>query len=303
MKNILVVGSNGFIGRNICNLLISNGYHVHGLDIQSTSAHDLYSEYSQFDVLKDSFSSLLSGIDCVIYLVSTLLPQPSNVNVVRDVNENLLPVISLLECIKESSTCNKIIFASSGGTIYGAHSEPVNEVSYLDPKCSYGIMKLTVEKYLKLYSSLYDIQTVSLRLSNPYGIGQDLNKPQGAVGIFLNNILNDKNITIWGDGSVIRDYIHVDDVASAFMSAIKYEGESDIFNIGSGIGTSLNELLTILEDVTGKAAVIEYTESRSVDVPINVLDIEKANIQLDWRPTVDLKLGLKSLYDINIKRS
>lgn len=298
MNNVLVVGSNGFIGQNICRKLTEQGMQVYAADIAQSSKHNFFHTYKEFNVVKDSFESLVNEVDCVIYLVSTLLPQPSNLHVLRDVQENLAPVINLLDCVSRSLRCNKVIFASSGGTIYGIHEEKISEDSFLDPKCSYGIMKLTVEKYLSLYSELYGIQTVSLRLSNPYGVGQDFNRPQGAVGVFLHKMLENQPIEIWGDGSVVRDYVYIDDVANAFVSAIKYQGKSDVFNIGMGMGTSLNQLLDLLFEITGSMSVVSYTESRTVDVPSNILDISKASVGLSWSPSIELKSGLTKLFNL-----
>lgn len=264
------------------------------------SSHSNYSKYIQFDVTTDSFNKVIADIDCVIYLVATLLPQLSNENVKKDVVENLIPVIDLLDAMSSNAKCRKIIFASSGGTVYGAHPSKVNESTNLNPKCSYGIIKSSVEKYLTLYSDIYGIQTVSLRISNPYGAGQDASKPQGAIGIFINKMLKNEAVEIWGDGSVVRDYIYIDDVARAFILAIHFETKSSVFNIGSGIGTSLNQLLERLFRVTKSKSQIIYKPSRNVDVPINILDITQANNVLHWQPQMCLEDGIEKLFKLQM---
>lgn len=295
MKKVLVLGANGFIGQNICRQLMADGYFVIAADKADSALHAFYSRYSQVDVIKCDFTSLISDVDAVIYLVSTLLPQPSNENVERDILENLVPVIHLLEAMKQSTTCKKIIFASSGGTIYGKHDDNIDEHSLLDPRCSYGIMKLTVEKYLSLYSDLYGLQSISLRLSNPYGPGQNINRPQGAVGIFLHKMLQNAPLEIWGDGSVVRDYVYIDDVATAFSAALSYSGHEKVFNIGSSTGTSLNELIDLLFELTSSKSIVTYSESRNVDVPSNILSVERARNHLGWAPSVSLTEGLGRL--------
>lgn len=298
MKKVLVLGANGFIGQNVCRQLLAEGHYVIAADKAESSLHSSFSQYNRVNVVEESFITLIEGVDAVIYLVSTLLPQPSNEQVERDVLENLLPVIHLLEAMKASASCRKIIFASSGGTIYGNHDNHIDECSLLDPKCSYGIMKLTVEKYLSLYNDLHGLQTISLRLSNPYGPGQNINRPQGAVGIFLHKMLQDAPLQIWGDGSVVRDYVYIDDVAAAFSAALHYSGNEKVFNIGSSIGTSLNELLDVLFKLTSSKSVVTYSDSRTVDVPSNILSVDRAKSHLGWAPSVSLNEGLNKLISL-----
>jgi UDP-glucose 4-epimerase len=142
---------------------------------------------------------------------------------------------------------------------------------------------------------LYDIPSVSLRLSNPYGPGQNVNKPQGVVGIFLEKILAHEKIEIWGDGSVIRDFVHVQDVASAFAHALAANAKAEIFNIGSGKGLSLKDLLSLMFELTETNSEIIYQPPRKVDVQCNILDISKAKDFLNWKPNIDMREGLTSL--------
>lgn len=300
MSNILIVGSNGFIGKNICKRLASLQHTIYGADRALDSSHEYFDKYTSFDVTVDDFDNLLDGIDHVIYLVSTLLPHPSNLNIQQDITENLHPVIRLLESIRINNRNIKVIFSSSGGTVYGDHDNLIPEDSILVPKCSYGIIKVTVEHYLKLYYDLYGITSVSLRLSNPYGPGQNINKPQGVVGIFLNKMLAHDKIEIWGDGSVIRDFIHVDDVANAFSHAINATSKADVFNIGSGIGISLRDLISMLSEMTNTQSEIIYSEPRKVDVPCNILDISKAYSLLKWKPNIKIHDGLSALVADNL---
>lgn len=302
MRNVLVVGSNGFIGKNICRHLQKLGYKIFAADRASKSSHSHFDNYFPFDVTTDNFSSIINDVDSVIYLVSTLLPQPSNQNIEIDITENLIPVIKLLESIRVAGRQIKVIFSSSGGTVYGDHDNLIPENSALVPKCSYGILKVTVEHYLKLYHDLHGIPSVSLRLSNPYGPGQNINKPQGVVGIFLNKILAHENIEIWGDGSVIRDFVHVDDVANAFSHALAASNGADIFNIGSGVGLSLKDLLTLMFELTETKSEIIYQPPRQVDVTCNILDISKAKRFLNWQPNISIKNGLINLIEDKLNK-
>lgn len=302
MRNVLVVGANGFIGKNICRHLKKLGYSIFAVDRASESSHPHFENYHSFDVTTGDFTSIIKDVDSVIYLVSTLLPQPSNQNIEIDVTENLIPIIRLLESIRITGTKIKVIFSSSGGTVYGDHDNLIPESSALVPKCSYGILKVTVEHYLKLYHDLHGIPSVSLRLSNPYGPGQNFNKPQGVVGIFLNKILAHENIEIWGDGSVIRDFVHVDDVANAFSQALIASNEADIFNIGSGEGLSLKDLLKLMFELTETKSEIIYQPPRQVDVACNILDISKAKMFLNWQPNIGIKNGLINLIEDKLNK-
>ncbi|MEB5836183.1 NAD-dependent epimerase/dehydratase family protein [Pantoea dispersa] len=299
MKNILIIGSNGFIGKNICHHLSEMSFIVLAADRASSSTHNHCNKYHQFDVTKSDFIPLLKDVDAVIYLVSTLLPQASNVNVELDINENLIPIIKLLEAIRISGRDIKVIFSSSGGTVYGIHEDLIEETAPLVPKCSYGIIKVTVEHYLKLYHDLYGIKSISLRISNPYGPGQNIRKPQGVVGIFLSKIIAGKEIEIWGDGSIVRDFIHVEDVAEAFRLALTADIGSEAINIGSGHGLSLNQLLSLIFELTQKKPKIIYQSPRQVDVPYNILDINKAYQLLGWSPKIEMREGLSKVIKEN----
>ncbi len=161
-----------------------------------------------------------------------------------------------------------------------------------DPVCSYGIAKLAIEKYLGLYHYLYGIDYCILRVANPFGEGQRVVSSQGAVAVFLHRALKNELIEVWGDGSVVRDYVYIGDVVDAFLKAMDYTGSPRTFNIGSGRGYSLNELLEIIESLIGHPVPRIYKEARTLDVPVNVLDISSARECLNWQPRTLLKDGL-----------
>jgi len=148
-----------------------------------------------------------------------------------------------------------------------------------------------------MYQRLYNIRAIILRVSNPYGERQRIETAQGAVGVFINNALKNKPIDIWGDGSVIRDYIHVSDVAEAFAKALIYDGAHSIFNISAGTGTSLNTLIEKIEAALDITVVRRYLEGRSIDLPVNVLDNRSASSELNWLPFVHLHDGIQRTAD------
>jgi UDP-glucose 4-epimerase len=192
-----------------------------------------------------------------------------------------------------ANNVRRIVFISSGGTVYGEPVYlPIDEKHPTNPLVSYGITKLAIEKYLQLFERMHGIKAITLRVANPYGERQRVETAQGAVGVFLHRALKGKSRDIWGDGSVTRDYIHVSDVAEAFVKALEYTGNKNVFNISSGVGTSLNELLCVLENAIGKPIERRYLPGRSFDVPINVLNNNLAHEELNWSPVMSMEKGI-----------
>jgi len=192
-------------------------------------------------------------------------------------------------------TCNvrKLVFISSGGTVYGVPKYlPVDEMHPTDPIVSYGVIKLAIEKYLHIFEQMHGIKSITLRVANPYGERQRIETAQGAVGVFLHNAMNSLPIDIWGDGNVIRDYIHVSDVAAAFVKALEYDGSQKVFNISSGVGISLNQLIDTLEKSLGKPIARRYLPSRPFDIPVSILSNELAQKELKWMPLISMQDGI-----------
>lgn len=206
---------------------------------------------------------------------------------------NLQGSLRLLEACRQAGV-RRVVFISSGGTVYGRlQQSPVPEDHPTFPICSYGIVKLAIERYLHLFKVLHGLDYTILRVSNPYGPFQSTNGLQGAVQVFVSKLLRHESIEIWGDGSVVRDFLHIDDLVCALqLSAQMPEGMSGIYNVGSGHGTSLNELLEALTLVSGLSSTRVYRPSRPYDVPHSVLDITKIGAELDWKPLVSLEDGL-----------
>jgi UDP-glucose 4-epimerase len=225
------------------------------------------------------------------------LPSTSNKDPGYDITSNVVTTIGMLkECVR--SDVARVVFISSGGTIYGVPNRiPVDENKSTDPLCSYGISKLAIEKYLALFNHLYGLNYVILRPSNPYGRYQNPQAIQGVISVFCNKMIKNEVVNIWGDGSVIRDYIYIDDLVEALVLAGESESAlSEIFNIASGVGLSLNALIGRIEKVLGKKAKIERSYSRSLDVPEIVLDVAKAKRIINWQPKIDITSGLKKTH-------
>ena len=294
----LLFGGTGFIGKNLSKALAQKGHEVSIVSrnksiIEKSECHYEHYELSLSKDTEDStLQKVLKNQDVIIQLISTTTPQNSNDDPIYDVESNLITTLKILKNAREQGV-KKIIFLSSGGTIYGQPQLiPIPENHPIVPLCSYGIIKHTIEHYLSLYSHLYKMDYCILRLSNPYGQYQLHNRNQGVIPTFLYKALSKQDISIWGDGEVVRDYIYISDVTDAIINAIDYEGAEKIFNIGSGVGKSLNALLTEIEKIVGHTIVRHYSPNRIFDVKSNVLDISKSQECLQWAPKIALESGL-----------
>jgi len=292
MKRVLVTGGAGFIGAHLVDSLIEQGYQIRVLDRIPVDLRPTWQASANIEYMMGDFSDhslideALKDIDIVYHLVSTTIPASSNIDPIFDVQSNLIGTLSMLQIALKSGV-KKFIFISSGGTVYGIpQAVPIKENHPTDPICSYGIAKLAIEKYLHLYEELHGLQTLVFRLANPYGEGQ---RPgaQGAIAAFMHKIVTGQPIEIWGDGSVVRDYIHIRDVVDAMVRGIAYTGKHRVFNLGSGQGRSLNEIVEALGVVSGKPVERVYKSGRALDVPKSVLDIELIQRELGWKPSAD----------------
>jgi UDP-glucose 4-epimerase len=298
----LVLGGGGFIGSHLVTALLAQGARVRVLERPYRQRSKVLPEHPALEWQEGDFGNTqdiqhaLEDVDTVFHLVSTTQPKSSNDDPAFDVGSNLLATLNLLELLREKKA-TQLIFISSGGTVYGTPQyTPIPETHPTEPTCSYGIVKLAIEKYLALYRLLHGLDYRVLRLANPYGPGQEANRAQGAVGTFLSRVVHDEPMEVWGDGSVVRDYLYISDTISALLRAAAYKGDERIFNIGSGGGHSIREIISAIEEVTGKTAQVRYTAARKFDVPVSVLDIKRAQHELGWQPGVHLNEGLRLTY-------
>lgn len=293
--NILVTGGMGFIGRNLTGILTNQGHKVRILDLQGQEDNlPINCEFIEADFNSEiDYTTILKEIDVVFHLISTTVPGIAEQNKVFDITSNVGGTLKFLDAIIASQV-SKLIFISSGGTVYGeATSDTVSELHETNPICSYGIHKLTIEKYLYYYHVKYGLDYQIIRLSNPYGKGQDGKKGQGIIPIFANHLKAKEPIQVFGDGNIVRDYIHINDVVNALVKFVSYKGNERIFNLGTGRGTSILEIIETLQVCSGIEATIEFIPNRSIDVKRNVLDITKIRKEIDWNPEISLEEGIK----------
>jgi UDP-glucose 4-epimerase len=299
-KRCLVLGGGGFIGSHLCDALLRDGYSVRVLERPNLVRYREFLRTEPIEWFEGDFTNKIDlanaveGCDLVYHLVSTTLPKSSNDNPIFDIETNVVGTMHLFEAALRAGV-SKIVFASSGGTVYGIpKTTPISETHPTEPIVSYGIGKLIIEKYLHLYKLLHGLDYCILRLANPYGERQKVTNAQGAVTVFLHQAMRGQVIEIWGDGSVVRDYIYIDDVTSALLKAGSIQGVDErLFNIGSGQGSSLNQILAAIEQLLGRPVARRYLPGRPFDVPTNVLDISRARDYLGWTPQTRLADGLQ----------
>ena len=305
----LVPGGGGFIGTHLCEALLAAGHAVRVLERPRLELDEARTVASQVEWVEGDFCNpadvkeAIAGCDVVYHLISTTLPKNSNENPVYDIESNTIATLRMLDLAKQEKI-HKIVFVSSGGTVYGRPTRiPIPESHPTDPLCSYGIGKLMIEKYLSLYYYLHGLNYCIVRLSNPFGEHQRPLAAQGAVAVFLHKALQGETIEIWGDGSIVRDYHYVKDAVDALIKAMHYDGDCHLFNIGSGQGRSLNEVLAEIELLLGRPVARKYTPARAFDVPANVLDISLARKLLGWQPQTSFQEGLALTRDWMVKHN
>jgi len=302
MYLILIIGGAGFIGSNLTQLLSNHNYNITAVDQFAFEIQPDCKNVSfvQGNITDSNFLALLfrkSKFDIVIHLVSSLIPSSnySDFNSSRDLN-----TFSSFELMRqmEENNVKKIIFFSSGGTVYGNNkNDIIREDSRLLPENYYGFSKLLIEEYIQLQFRLNKLKFVIVRPSNPYGNGQKTHSKQGIIAVAMGKLINNEALEIWGDGSVIRDYLHVSDLCMAIYAIIKNDSWNKIYNIGSSEGVSINGIINIIEEVSQKKLIVNYLSSRAEDVPRNVLDTTKIKNDTDWTPKIELRNGLKGLWE------
>jgi UDP-glucose 4-epimerase len=265
--------------------LVNAGANVVGVDIQPPRAARPAMQWHSVRFEESAkFEGLLKRGDLLFHLISSTVPG-SDHSPARDVSENLLPTLRLLDiCLRNGVA--RVVFLSSGGTVYGPDVPlPTPEDAAQNPISWYGVQKLAVERYLSVYRRLHGLDSVALRVSNAYGPHQT-NPKQGLVGSVIRHALEATPVDIFGDGEVIRDYVYVADVVEAILAAASLDDPSAprVYNIGSGIGRSVNDVVRAVQAVSDKPIAINRLPHRAVDVAKSILDIARAEKYLAWRP-------------------
>jgi UDP-glucose 4-epimerase len=295
---VAVLGGGGFIGSAVADRLLEDGHELRILERPRVEPYRTFLASEKVEWLAGDLmnvhdaGSAIAGVDVVLHLVSTTIPASSKDDPVFDIVSNLVSSVQLLNLMLAGNV-RKIVFISSGGTVYGKPDYlPIDERHPTDPCVPYGITKLAIEKYLLMFQQIYGIRAGILRVTNPFGARQRPETGQGVISTFLSRALRDQPLDIWGDGSVVRDYIYISDVAEAFARAADYDGKHSVFNISSGVGVSLHEVIGLVEQVLGRKVARHYHAGRPFDVPVSILDNTLARQELGWEPRVKLAEGI-----------
>ena len=303
----LILGGCGFVGRHVALKLARLGLSVILAD-RSPPSYDFPDDvraritWTPFEMAATDLAPLIAGATTIHHYAWSTIPATADADPPGDLSANVVPTLALLEAIKRGTNRPRLIFVSSGGTVYGKlRHVPVREDHPLAPLTAHGAGKAAVELYLNHYRAVYGLDCRVARLANPYGAGQDLARGQGAATTFSHRALTGQSIDIWGDGEVVRDYIHISDAAAGLV-AVACAPQTDgpwIFNIASGQGVSLNGIVAELEARIGRQLVVRREPGRPFDVPVSVLDVTLARTIVGWSPRLSFQEGMaRTLRDL-----
>jgi UDP-glucose 4-epimerase len=303
MKTHLVIGGCGFLGRHVVRSLMERGDTVRVVDMvdwpdgAERSPETVITDLSEAGV--SQFGNIIGNFDVVHHYAWSTIPQTANADPVSDLQINLGITVRLLEALQGRGG-GTIIFPSSGGTVYGRLQQiPVPESHPLLPIAAHGASKAAAEMYLNVFRDLYGIDARIARIANPFGAGQNPNRPQGVASTIAFRALARKSVEIWGSGNVVRDFIHVNDAAAALLAICDAPVVNmrilPLYNIGSGKGASVNEILATVERYVGNPIEVIRKPERPFDVAISVLDISRAIAELGWHPKFDMDRGIRQM--------
>jgi UDP-glucose 4-epimerase len=291
---ILLLGGNGFIGSHLAEALRARGDRVVVLDARAPRAGVDWAgiDYRCADAFApDVLDAALAECEVVVHLASTTTPASADADPVRDAESNLVGTLRLFEAMRRHGR-RRIVYLSSGGTVYGNPRElPVAESHPLAPICAYGVVKASVEHYLRILADAGTLDPVVVRAANPYGERQSASRAQGFIGIAMARLLAGAPLQLWGDGSHVRDFLHVDDLVRLLVAAVHGDVRG-VFNAGGGQGHRLDEVCALIEQAAGAPLRIERLPERRFDVHAIVLDIRAAREALGWSPSIPLPEGI-----------
>lgn len=314
-SRVLVTGGAGFIGSTLVDRLLAEGYEVDVVDDLSTGSLSNLSEaralgtrmltIHQLDICSPDLIELMVRRQpkLVFHLAAQADVRVSVASPAFDATVNIIGSINVLEGARAANS-ERVIFAASGGTLYG--DPPVTELPLREshphqPLSPYGVSKKAVLDYLIAYRDLHSLEFVALALSNVYGPRQNPHGEAGVVAIFAGCLLENRSVTIYGDGNQTRDFVYVDDVVDAFVRA-STRGGGLICNIGTSIETSVNDLYKTMASEAGVEGTVEYRPLRTGELARSALAVDRASIQLGWAPWTTLRSGCKAVLDFERQR-
>lgn len=308
-QHALVTGGAGFIGSHVADALLAEGWSVTVLDNLSSGKRGQVPAAARFvegDIRSPEAAALVrdGGFDLVCHLAAQIDVRKSVADPRFDVDVNIGGTLNLVEAVRSSGRPTRVLFASTGGAVYGDLVTPPNLETYAkNPESPYGIAKFSVELYLAYYARVHGLDYIALRFANVYGPRQDPHGEAGVVAIFCQRLLAGTPLTVFGDGAQTRDYVYVGDVARAHVLAASCPtipaGAVDdrAFNLGTGVETSVTDLAQGLIAVSGRAVPMQHAPARPGEQQRSVVSIDKARAGLGWAPAVSLADGLRHTFD------
>lgn len=293
---VLILGGNGFIGTNLISVFVQRpDYSVTSFDRADAARKEAGVTYLTGDFFDDrQLKELVDEYDVIYHAVSTLTPGNSNTNYMNGYERDFIQSVKLCDYVQKAG--KKMIFLSSGGTVYGKHERmPVSENDYCQPINHYGTVKRCIESVMQAFREQNGARMIVARISNPYGPGQDYRKGVGVIDATLKNAIHRTPMTVWGDGEVVRDYIYIDDACAMLAALAEYEGPEGIFNLSYGEGHSVNEIIGIVKERYPELEVV-YTPGRAVDLKEIVLNNHRIR-SVYGKPLVSLKEGIMRYAD------
>jgi len=298
-QNILIIGGTGFIGSHLVRRFLEKSFTVFSLARNQDSRR-----HSRLIPVEGNMNNavllrpILRKCSTVIHAAGDSVPGDSIHAPMSEVYNNLIPSVALIETLQEFEN-KHIVYISSGGAVYGNPLVlPASENTLFAPLSYHGAFKASVETCLHALTAQTSHKATILRPSNLYGPGQRQKKSFGLIQAALNCIRDDSEITIWGDGSTVKDYLHIDDFVDACDKAVFNSSKERIaaYNVGSGIGYSINDICAMIEQITHRRIKKTYQPDRLIDPSVIILNNEKIRKDLGWKPEVGLQEGIEKLW-------
>ena len=301
MAECVVIGGNGFIGSHLVDELAARGHHVTAFDRFGHRAPQFAAQGVRVlsgDFLNTSdVRAAVADQDVVVHMLSTTDPATAEDDPTLDIRTNLLSSIDLFRACADAGV-QRVVFASTGGAIYGDQDlRTFSEGSLTLPVSPYAIGKLAIENYLRYFRRKCGLDSISVRISNPYGPRQNPAKRQGVIPIFLRRLADGLPVTVYGDGSMVRDYVYISDVAAMVADVATGRPRYDLYNLGSARGTSLAEIIRAIGTVTGRHLECRYEPAPSTFIDHVTLTTDRFEAEFPSRPTTSLEEGIRRTWE------
>lgn len=307
MARCLVVGGNGFLGSHVVDELAALGHEVTAFD-RFSSRPAAWSAAGVATIRGDfmdtsALRAAVEGQDHVFHFLSSTTPVTADGDPSLDIRTNVAQSVELFKAAAEAGV-SRVYFASTGGAMYNSHSDdPVSELTLPHPVSPYAIGKQAIEGYLRYFHQKHGLESVSFRISNPYGARQPSDRKQGVIPIFLHRIAAGLPIEVFGDGSMVRDYIYVTDAVRMIAQTIDQPLRHTLYNVGSGVGTSVAELVELAKEITGMPVTVEHRDPLPTAVDTVVLETERYAEEFGPQTLVSLRDGMKRTWDATLAES